>query len=814
MAKKQKFSTGQIEQIRSDFGLTSKEISKLTESQARSLQRKLDKRDRPRARAAYARLIEADDEGEIQANAVENALRQLDSARARAKSKPMVAGIPCGTQVAPMSLFVGPGMAPGAGVAQSGWTAIGPGNVGGRTRAIVVDPSDPNTIWAGSAGGGVWKSANGGGSWSPVNDMMANLAICCMAVDPSDDNIVYAGTGEGFFNVDALRGAGVFLTKDKVTWDQLPSTNNPNFHYVNRIAVSKNGKILLAGTSGPTAGTHGIFRSDELSRATWTKVFDERIGDIKFNPKSSTKAVAGGLRNGEAYYTTNGGKTWKKATHSGVWSGRVELAYSLKDPDIVYASIQVNNGEIWRSTDGGKTYRKRKSLNADGDPAMYLGGQGWYDNTIWAGDPSDSNLVIVGGIDLWRSTNGGTLLSKISDWRENKSAHADHHAIVSHPDFDGNSNKVVFFGNDGGVYRTDNAETVGNNSTHTSGWVNLVNGYAVTQFYGGAGKPDTGTIIGGAQDNGTLSNLGAPSGADWVEIHGGDGGYCAADPDDSKKFYGEYTHLAIFRNTDGAKSKEKWWETYINGQFVNSSNQWDWKPVPFRISDSMNERALFIAPFILDPNESSRMLAGGESLWKTDNVKKANTNTSGPSWKVIKPSIGTDLNISAIAIADGNEKKIWVGYQTGLVEFTENGTDSIPTWQQIGTSGNNPLNANRFCTRVVVDPKRHKTVYVMFGGYVQGNIWKTTDEGANWTNIGSSLPEAPIRSLALHPRKSKFLYLGTEVGVFTSEDGGASWSPTNEGPTNCSIAELFWMDEKLVCVTHGRGMFTIDLSGV
>ena len=105
-------------------------------------------------------------------------------------------------------------------------------------------------------------------------------------------------------------------------------------------------------------------------------------------------------------------------------------------------------------------------------------------------------------------------------------------------------------------------------------------------------------------------------------------------------------------------------------------------------------------------------------------------------------------------------------------------------------------------------------VYVTFGGYTKNNVWKTTDGGAKWGNIGSTLPEAPVRCLAVHPRKSNLLYLGTEVGVFASEDAGTSWSPTNEGPTNCSVDDLFWLGETLVCVTHGRGMFRIDLSGV
>jgi photosystem II stability/assembly factor-like uncharacterized protein len=126
--------------------------------------------------------------------------------------------------------------------------------------------------------------------------------------------------------------------------------------------------------------------------------------------------------------------------------------------------------------------------------------------------------------------------------------------------------------------------------------------------------------------------------------------------------------------------------------------------------------------------------------------------------------------------------------------------------------GANPLTPTRYCSCITIDPQNGNTVYVAFGGYNRGNVWKTIDGGVKWSNLGNLLPEAPVRAIAVHPRKPNLVYLGTEVGLFASEDGGATWSPTNEGPTNCSVDDLFWMKEILVCATHGRGMFTIDLS--
>jgi hypothetical protein len=170
--------------------------------------------------------------------------------------------------------------------------------------------------------------------------------------------------------------------------------------------------------------------------------------------------------------------------------------------------------------------------------------------------------------------------------------------------------------------------------------------------------------------------------------------------------------------------------------------------------------------------------------------------------------------VSTICIALGNSDIIWVGHEQGAVFTTTNGTANGPIWQKIDGVGQNPLSTGRYCTRIVIDPRNTQNVYVTFAGYSTGNVWRTTDGGANWHDLSGSLSAAPVHALAIHPRKSALVYLGTEVGVFASENSSATWSPTNEGPTNCAVYDLFWLGETLVCVTHGRGMFKIDLSGV
>jgi photosystem II stability/assembly factor-like uncharacterized protein len=152
-----------------------------------------------------------------------------------------------------------------------------------------------------------------------------------------------------------------------------------------------------------------------------------------------------------------------------------------------------------------------------------------------------------------------------------------------------------------------------------------------------------------------------------------------------------------------------------------------------------------------------------------------------------------------------------VGHANGSLFRTNNGTAGSPAWQPVRSGAFPP---RRYCTLITIDPAQQGVVYVGFGGYTRGNLWVTRDGGATWSDLSATLPTTPVRAVAVHPRRSGFVYAGTEVGLFASEDSGATWSPTNEGPTNCSVDDLFWMGETLISVTHGRGMYSIDLAGV
>ncbi len=676
-----------------------------------------------------------------------------------------------------------------AGINNASWTAAGPGNVGGRIRTIL--PLNSTTVLIGSVAGGLWKTSNccsTSTTWSPVNDFMTNLAISSLIMDPTNANTLYAGTGEGVYNFDAVRGAGVFKSIDGgATWAQLSSTNNGNWNYVNRLSISPNGSTLLAVTS------NGIYRSTS-GGSSWTQVLsDYDLKDVQFNPSDNQKAVASGNAL-KTYYSTNGGSTWNAASglpSGGDWLARIEIAYAPSNPAIVYAGVNNNNGEVWKSTDGGQSY----ALVNTG--TSYLSGQGWYDNMIWV-DPTNASHLVVGGLDIYKSTDGGAHLTQISEWWNSwgyvnpPSPHADHHVMVSMP---AGSSTGVLSGNDGGLYYTSNINTAGTNSNYNSGWVYLNNTLAITQFYGASGNSN-GVLYAGSQDNGTLRSAGGAGAANsWIYSDGGDGGKTAVDPTDPNYFYGEYVDATVYRSSDAGLS---------NTSIYDTSG--------CSLTDAGNNAA-FISPLLIDPNNSNTLYVGALRLWKSTNVKAAS-----PCWSIVKPAIVSSDVITSIAVAPGNSNIIWVGYGNGEIDMTTNGGSS---WSQVDTN----IGANNPGTQVdtiAIDQNDNNVVYVGFTGFGSNRAWRTSTGGASWTDITSNLPDFPIYAFAINPSSSAWLYVGTEGGIFASTDTGGSWNVTSgaangDGPANVATFDLEWMgggnstgSNTLIAATHGRGVFTAD----
>ncbi len=738
--------------------------------------------------------------------------------RSLQQSKAVAAGKPEGQEIA--------GITPGQ------WTWLGPGNIGGRIRTIVIDPSNPNRMWIGSVSGGIWHSTNAGGTWSPVNDFMANLAVSTMVIDPTNSNILYAGTGESFSagldategesNTSKQRGDGVFKSVDGgITWNQLARTNTADptvcaaagpicpWSYVNRLTISRDGTAIIAAT------LTGIFRSiDGGANWTLTTAGLRSYLDADFDPTNSQNAVASGTGGLVSVYSANGGQSWQNATYTpaislGGSTGRIEIAYAPSNPSIVYAMIDATQGagqpppngtlvkgNLYKSLDRGATFNL---VNASNPGNTFLGGQGDYDNIIWV-NPQDSNFILVGGINMYRSTDGGLNWGPIADGRDSN-AHSDHHMIVSDPGFNNNTNKKVFFSNDGGIYRVDDVSAV----SVEGAWTKLNNSLGVTQFYSASANA-LGVIVGGTQDNGTLRYTG--NAQNWTSMFGGDGGYTAADPTDPGYFYSEYTNLGIVRSTDSGSTSGY---IYCNPA-PTSANGGPCVPPATGILDAFNG-ANFIAPFILDPNDPNTMLAGGLSLWRSNDIKAAGL----PTWSAVKPPssdrrpaprLGNPNPISAISVSENNSDFILIGHNDGQIFLTFDGTSAGPTWVRIDAG----IPATRFVTRLVIDETRSPSwIYATLGGFAGDNIYRSKDLGATWSDItglaANGLPNVPVRDLAISPAVPNNIYAATEIGIFASENAGLTWGLPQDGPANVAVDQLIWAGGQLVAVTHGRGIY-------
>ncbi len=699
-----------------------------------------------------------------------------------------------------------------AGISKDNWQWIGPGNVGGAITDIIFHPqfgqSGNEKMWASSAGGGLWKSDSGGKAWAPINDFLPYMAVTSMMIDPNSPENMYAGTGDqlnGYISGDkAVPGSGILKSTDGGdTWAPLASTSptsDASWNSVNEMAMASDASYMLVAHASTGTPRH-ISRSTD-GGVTWTKVLTDGswIADVHIHPTDPTQAIAATM-DGKSWYSTDNGVTWNAATG---WpgGGRIEMAYSTDAAPntTVYANLNVNKGELWKSTDGGQSFSQVNTGTG------YLGNQGYIHTSIWV-DPNNSNNVVVGGFEVWRSTNGGTNLTKITKYAPNKSPYADQRVATSPP---GNSS-LVYLGSDSGIWRTQDISS----AAQFSGWESMINNLGVTRYYGLAVNQN-GVVLGGTQDSGDNLFVGNPQKWQWIGF--GDGGYAAADQTDPNYLYGEYIYLQIRRTSNGGKSRMESIHAPVVWRVVNGAWQ-KFGGAANPLQDAVDEKANFIAPFMLDPNASNRLIAGGDRLWRSNNAKEpvrlVGNTAQGPQWFPIKESIGS--NISSIDVATGNSDLIWVGHNNGSIYKTTNGTADTPTWNQVD-GGTLP---SRFNTRITIDPNDTSgdTVYVTFGGFSSSNLWKTTNGGTNWTDISSGLPSIPLFDVLVYPGNANWLYVATEMGIYTSENGGTSWSSSSDAPANVRVTDMTWQTvsgkSTLYVSTYGRGIYKseVDTSG-
>ena len=674
------------------------------------------------------------------------------------------------------------------------WTSIGPrptdpgaSATSGRVNAIAIDPRDNNVAYIGAAEGGVWKTTDGGANWTPLTDGQASLAMGAIVLDPNNPDIVYAGTGEENFAQDAYYGAGILKSADGgATWTNIvgPFTRD----YISALAVHPgDGQVLLA------AAQTGIWRSAD-GGLTWSQALqfaDSRVMlgkvpaiSIFFDPNDGNVAWAsmgslfGNARNG-VYRSTDAGRTWAPMTGGGSLSlptadvGRIELTMAPSDSSTLYAQIQnsstANFGAllgIWKTTDAGNTW-SRLSLTASN-----WGAQLWFTNTIRV-SPKDPNVVWSGALQIYRSLDGGATWTSLAQSGGNgTSIHVDFHALAFTPD-----GSRLYLANDGGMYSTTDI------SASRVNWTNLNNTLSVTQFYPGMAldASDAAIAQGGTQDNGSQRH---DAEGRWSNVACGDGGYAAIDPAFPALAYAACQHISIQRNTGAAA----------------------WVPAQYGVAAS--DTAQFIAPLVLDPVNPQTLFFGTTRVWRS--------RDSGGRWTAISGDLtGSAGNgIKAIAVAPSDPNTVYIGTDRGVLQTT---AGALAAGSVVWTNRSAGL-PGRAITHISVDAVNPATAYATFSGFptgtqAQGYIFKTTDNGATWTNIAGNLPAIPVNDLVIDPDVPDTLYAGTDIGVQRSSDGGATWSTLGNGLPNVVVHSLVLGRRQRVlrAGTHGRGVWEIAL---
>jgi len=728
-----------------------------------------------------------------------------------------------------------------SGTLDDAWEPRGPGNIGGRSRALLIHRTQNNLMWTAGVAGGIWKSTDSGASWQPKGDLLVNIAVNSIIQDPIQDNVLYAGTGEGFFNGDAVRGQGIFKSVDYgETWTQLASTDNPDFFFVQKLAATrhkKNQRIYAATRTGLFRSTNG--------GASWAKVSTipamNGCMDLAIQYHQETElsekqnyvfATCGTFAQATVYRAldVDAGQTWE-AVLSQQHMGRTSLAVAPSNPAVIYALASYYNvavvdpndyalRAVYRSTENGAagTWQTRVDHTAANKlnrvqltnpvyafladcgfgPTNQFFNQGWYDNQI-AVDPKDENIVWTAGIDAMRSDDGGVTWGLASYWwfdsGDPNYAHADGHAITFHPKYNGDSNRQVFVASDGGIHRSDDARAaVGTTLASVCGepvanqitWTSLNNGYEVTQFYHGAVYPDGSTFFGGTQDNGTLRGTLAGGGM-WNAIRGGDGGYVAVNRTNTDIIYAENTGKSLQRSLDGGLT----WANIHAGVTEGAGN--------FQ----------FIHPFAMDPTNSDRMWYGGAFAWRSTN--------QGTNWTRVSNSFGARIASWAIATADAN--RVYVGMQNLPVAPASSGRifwTSAATMLAAPVTWSSAQPRQGYVSSLAVDPSNPLIAYATYSTYNSGpnvgHVFKTTDGGVSWSRIDLTLPDMPVHSVVVHPSAANTLFIGTDLGVFVTTDGGGTWLRENTGFANVIVEHLEINNGRLFAFTHGRSVFSVLLT--
>ena len=710
------------------------------------------------------------------------------------------------------------------------WTGYS-ADMGGRTRAMMFDPNDPNhkKVWAGGVTGGLWYNTDITSSvtaWIPVGDFWSCLSIRCITYDPLNPSIFYIGTGEPETALRTYRessgtGYGIWKsTNSGQTWNLLPSTLG--FAYVTKIIVRNEGgnSVLYAGVvSGLYHGTQQSTPSDGLYRSadggtTWQQVLPNITGqNTPFAPSDVVLSQTGRIFVGTMANLQDKGAATLLYSDSGLpgsWTvnetyrneilvdtakripGRVVLACSASDPAVVYALIAQGftssfNGfnyfycyRIYRSENNGVSWT-RKNLPPDANNQWNFANIAWHALDI-AIDPNNSSNVFIGGLDVQKTTDGGSSWDRVSDWAMMyygggpEYVHADQHLMVFRP---GSSTELIL-GTDGGVfYCSDVTATFPVFEERNKN-------YATLQFYTCAIHPEAGRdeFLGGLQDNGSLRYNGSPLYITDM-VSGGDGAFCFYDTDEQ-----QYSISSVYYNQyltyDDHTPQNYITDFYQSGVFVNPAD-YDYK------NNTLYANACDF---------------GGNFM---DNILRIEDIVSYGYWGGFIPvNTGTQTYFSAVKwspYSPAGNTIIYLGTQSGQLFRVQQAQANPVTTEITGT--NFPI-----ATIISIDVLNSEdTLLVTFSNYGVPSVFVTYDGGNSWHNREGNLPDMPVRWGIFHPENSNQAMLATELGIWTTKNlnqQNVTWTPDVNGMANVRVDMLDFResDNTVLAATHGRGFFT------
>ncbi len=645
----------------------------------------------------------------------------------------------------------------------------------GRVNIVRFHPTNPNEIWIGSASGGVWKTTDGGTTWNtfPFTNFMA-ITISDIAISKSNPNVVYVATGDADGTPSSggsFYSIGIIKTTDGgITWNTTGLTKELASGYlINRILVDPNNEnTVIAGTQD------GAYKSTD-GGTKWTIKQSGNFKDLEFKPDNPDIIYASTYGhwsgNSKLWRSTDKGDTWKQSTLSSTLSQAARIAIDVVDNqngyNNVYALVASSSdymfNSFWVSTDAGVTFEQVADRGSagnilgryDGSSTDVSNGQGWYDLCI-AVNPLNQEEVYTGGINIWKTSNYGVNWSRVTHWLVDPKlpyVHADHHDLEYQP-----GTNILFATHDGGVSKLVNNE-----------WIDLSSGLSITQFYRiGVSQSESNVVIGGAQDNGTSVFRDGV----WTHVYSGDGMDCAIDPKNPKKVYASVYNGTLMRSTDGGYTF-----------------------TPMLYSSITGEEGSWVTPFIIDPNNSAVMYAGYKDIWRTSN--------NGVKWNSISKDFENYGTINTMAIAPSDSKVIYAATSSNIYK-----TSNILDWAKMsGVPASN-------ISSMAVDPQNPDRLFITVGTYESSKkvfVYEPTKSA--WTNLTGDLPNVPVNSIVYQDSTNDRLYIGTDVGVYYSEQGSGIWTKYGSGMPNIIVEdlEIHKNDKKLFAGTYSRGVWVTDL---